>query len=171
MTSLPVPLSPCTRTGTLVRASFSRRSRTASILVLCPKISSSGGSSPRDCAIEMTGFAKAIASRWNTLLKEQFRLSDNPGGGSKRGLLLLCPIRQQKNHKGCSVVVLRLAEVYHCRLMAVKRFLTTNKRNCTTWSTSCTLMHEDLVAGKWKNPSRAFLVINKTKPGLIARLP
>src|SRR5579872_3409988 len=52
--SLPVPLSPWMRTGTLAPASFVRRSRTARMPSVRPKTIASGGISPRGCTSVFT---------------------------------------------------------------------------------------------------------------------
>src|SRR5205807_3380812 len=56
MMSLPVPLSPWMRTGTLAEATLSSRERRACMTSDWPKTTASGGISPRDCARELTEF-------------------------------------------------------------------------------------------------------------------
>ena len=55
--SLPVPLSPWSRTGTLAVAAMSTLRRTASIAVDDPKITSSGGNSESESKNEELGEA------------------------------------------------------------------------------------------------------------------
>src|ERR1700690_8493 len=52
--SLPVPLSPVIRTGTLAAATLPSRERTACMASERPKMIWSGGTSPSDCARELT---------------------------------------------------------------------------------------------------------------------
>src|SRR5450755_1553573 len=54
MMSFPVPLSPWMSTGTLAPANLIRRSRTASMLSVCPKTIDSGGISPKGCTSVLT---------------------------------------------------------------------------------------------------------------------
>src|SRR6476620_1499770 len=55
MMSLPVPLSPWIRTGTLAAATLLRRSRTACMLSDRPKTTASGGNSPKAWTNALTG--------------------------------------------------------------------------------------------------------------------
>src|SRR5258708_33522555 len=52
--SLPVPLSPWIRTGTLALATLSMRSRSDCMTSERPKITASGGNSPSEVASEVT---------------------------------------------------------------------------------------------------------------------
>src|SRR5271155_2072029 len=60
MMSLPVPLSPLIRTGTLAAAILASRSRRARMPSLAPKTTGSGGISPRGWISELTGFEVLI---------------------------------------------------------------------------------------------------------------
>src|SRR5580658_9519795 len=52
--SFPVPLSPVIRTGTLAAATLASRERTDCMTSEWPKMMLSGGTSPSDCARELT---------------------------------------------------------------------------------------------------------------------
>jgi hypothetical protein len=56
MMSFPVPLSPWMRTGTLAVATLSKRERKACMASDCPKMTASGGTSPKDWTRELTEF-------------------------------------------------------------------------------------------------------------------
>jgi hypothetical protein len=61
MMSLPVPLSPLMRTGTFALATLSKRWRKACIASDFPKITESGGISPRDWTSVLTELVIGIA--------------------------------------------------------------------------------------------------------------
>src|SRR5271156_5991385 len=98
MMSFPVPLSPVIRTGTLAAATLPSCERTACMASEWPKIMLSGGTSPSDCAREVTE-SVVIANtplRWCHPHALKVHLEHQIGEASKMSgtTLVKCPTYQ-----------------------------------------------------------------------------
>src|SRR6267143_6437539 len=85
MMSLPVPLSPWIRTGTLAAATLSMRSRSVCMMSDLPKTMDSGGISPIDCTSELTEFVVVMVTAGPTRVLSLACAPGTPNPGACAG--------------------------------------------------------------------------------------